>query len=154
MYQTFVLGLGALLLVGTGYFIKHTDSQGVISSSLSATTSSSVAALQAAAGVYVCDNSAGCADTYVLTLSPNGEAKMVTTFDGGVEVLDEFGTWQVNGSVATITFTGSSQVLYAEPHVIISREVSATGLANLVVDTSIYDSFTYSQFRKQRTGTN
>ncbi len=81
MYQTLVLGLGILLLVGVGYFITHTDNQGVISNSIQETASSSSVLVKQASvpGTYVCDSENGCANPRTLVMYENGTLKLSTS---------------------------------------------------------------------------
>lgn len=155
MYQAFVLGLGALLLFGTGYFIKHTDSEGVLRSSLSTTLNASSSdttdtrETESSDGVYVCDSSSGCQNGYTLTLSENGDATMRTSFENGVEVVDEFGVWQATGVMVTITFTGTAQDIYVSPRVLVGTLNPKGSFSRIEADKTLYPDFSTGRFTKQ-----
>ncbi len=154
MYQAFVLGLGALLLFGTGYFIKHTDNEGVLRSSLSTTVNASSSDVESGAvetpdGVYVCDSSSGCQNGYTLTLSEHGDATMRTSFDNGVEVVDEFGVWQATGVMVTITFTGTAQDIYVSPRVLVGTLNPKGSFSRIEADKTLYPDFSTGRFTKQ-----
>lgn len=134
MYQTFVLGLGALLIFGVAYFIQHTDQAGVVTSNLSTnkdttqSATSTTSTSEPVSGTYVCDSDSKCENPRVLTLSENGELRMVTTFDNGVEVLEELGSWTFGQGMVTLIITGTPNELYAEPHTLHLKKMSSMTL--------------------------
>ncbi len=134
MYQTLVLGLGVLLIVGVGYFVKHTDQAGVITSAVSVEVSTSTTQNTSAgiAGTYVCDVDSKCNDPRILILKDDGELRMTTSYASGVEILEEAGTWKIEpkGDI-TILLTGTNTEVYVTPHVLSLRKVSDTTLAGL-----------------------
>lgn len=151
MYQAFVIGLGALLIVGIGYFVKHTDQIGVVSSNLTVQASSmSPDQLRAAVpGTYVCDTDSKCVHPRVLTLNADGSAKMVTNFNNDVETLEETGTWQVadEGKLA-ITIEGSQANQYVTPVRLLTKYVSER---TIIGGEGVgYDNWTNSVFKKQQ----
>jgi hypothetical protein len=153
MYQTIVLGLGFLLLIGGGYLIKHIDKENVIgasiATSINATTASSSATLLP--GTYLCDMATGCESPRVLTLSESGEAKMNSSYENGVEIVDEFGTWTVNkGGGASVLLTSTANEVYPEPRVLTIKYVTNTTLAGITFDAAVYEDLKNPVFRKQQ----
>ena len=133
MYQAIVLGLGVLLVFGGGYLIKHTDTEGVITSSLSqthaATTDDTTATIP---GSYQCDPLSGCDNPHTLTLTENGEAKLDTVYESGAEVGSESGTWKRDvGGKIVILFTSNVAGLYDVPHVMTIANVTKPTLAGI-----------------------
>jgi hypothetical protein len=151
MYQKLVLGLGSLLLIGLGYFITHTDSNGALKASLSArdvvTASSSAEILS---GEYVCDTDSGCKNPRVLTISPEGGATIETSYANGAELLDELGTWRMgNGGKVFIILTGTTHDTYPAPRVLTARYSSKTSLSGITFDATQYPDLDNPVFRKQ-----
>ena len=153
MYQAFVLGLGVLLLLGVGYFVKHTDQAGVIDSSLSQSTNSvrALSQKEELPGVYVCDAGSGCESSRTLTVYPTGELKMTTSYEGGVETIDEVGTWSFSEKEGLLcVFTGTTNDTYIAPHTLKSHHVSTSTLSDIIYDSSVYTDFKNPVFLKQQ----
>lgn len=152
MYQTLVLGLGILLLVGVGYFIQHTDSQGVISHSIEVTASSSSATAKqnTAPGTYLCDSENGCTNPRTLSIYEDGTLKLSTSFDNGVEVLDEAGTWKIeNEGMMTIRITETATNVYQNPRTLQVKYISGTTLSGLSYDESQFKDLKNPVFIRQ-----
>lgn len=152
MYQTLVLGLGVLLIIGVGYFVKHTDQAGVITSAVSVEVSTSTTQNTSAgiAGTYVCDVDSKCSDPRVLVLEESGELRMTTSYASGVEILEETGTWKIEskGDI-TIFLTGTNTEVYTTPQTLLLRKVSEVTLAGLPNASSEYKEWGTSLFRKE-----
>jgi hypothetical protein len=154
MYQAIVLGLGFLLLFGSGYLIKSMDDTGIISSELNLATSTEASATStpevSLEGVYLCDTDTGCKSPSTLTISGEGEARMITSYDNGVEVLQESGTWKTSkdGRV-TIYITGTDSTVYPSPHVLSIKYASPSSLSGIMFDANAYKEWTIPVFRKQ-----
>lgn len=152
MYQTIVLGLGVLLVIGGGYLIEHTDKQGVIRSTISATSGNSTTTTQGVsiAGVYLCDAATGCPNPRTLTLAEDGGLKMNTYIDNGVEVMDEVGSW-AKGTDGTLTLfmTGAQSGVYKTPHALEIKYVSPSTLSGISYDPSQYKDVKNPVFLRQ-----
>lgn len=152
MYQTLVLGLGILLLIGVGYFIEHTDQAGIITSAVSTEVSTSTTQNTPTniAGTYVCDVDSKCNDPKVLVLKDDGELHMTTSYASGVEILEEVGTWllEAKGDVA-IFLTGTNTEVYVAPHMFYLRKVSDMTLVGLPSTNPEYKEWGSSLFRKK-----
>lgn len=152
MYQTIVLGLGFLLLIGGGYLIKHIDNQNVIGQSLTTKITSTTASSSSVfiPGTYLCDTTSGCESPHVLLLSENGEAKMNSSYENGAEIVDEFGTWTTDQEGgASILLTSTANEVYSEPHVFTIRYVSNSTLSGITFDPAVYSDLKNPVFRKQ-----
>ncbi len=150
MYQTIVLGLGFLLLVGGGYLIKNVDSEGVVTTSLaSPAEASSVLTLESLSGTYICDSSSGCENPRILDLSADGSVHMNTTYENGVEVLNEDGTWSIGiNNRPVILLKGSTQETYPAPRMLSVRYASKTSLSGVTFDQKVYTDLKNPVFRK------
>ncbi len=152
MYQTLVLSLGVLLVVGVGYFVKHTDQTGVIPSAVSTPVSTSTpqSVTINVAGTYVCDVDSKCGDPRVLILKDDGELRMTTSYASGVEILEEAGTWKIEpkGDI-TILLTGTNIEVYATPHVLSLRKVSDMTLVGVESANPEYKEWGNYFFRKE-----
>lgn len=154
MYQIIVLGLGFLLLFGSGYLIKSMDDAGIISSELNLATSTAVNATSSSQmdmeGTYLCDTDTGCKSPSTLTISREGEVRMTTSYDNGVEVLQESGTWRTSkdGRV-TIYITGTDSSVYPSPRVVSIKYASPSSLSGIMFDANAYKEWTIPVFRKQ-----
>jgi hypothetical protein len=152
MYQLIVLGLGFLLLFGGGYLIKKSDKAGVLGSSFasSSVTASSSAAVPSSItfnGVYSCDG-AKCSDPRNLIVSEDGTVQLSTTYNNGVEVLNEIGTWtEDNEGKITIAITGTQSEAYDKPVTILLRQVTPFTLVS--VNGTSYKNWGAPTFRKQ-----
>lgn len=152
MYQTIVLGLGFLLLVGGGYLIKHMDNENVIGTSIATTINATTASSSSVMlpGTYLCDMTSGCEDPHILSLSENGEAKMNSSYGNGAEIVDEFGSWTVNQEGgASVLLTSTANDVYPEPRVFVIRYVNNAALAGITFDASAYADMKNPIFRKQ-----
>lgn len=159
MYQTIVLGLGFLLIIGGGWLIKAMDTEGVISSNLTTTQATSTTTKDENAtstpernleGRYVCDSSSGCPNPAVLTITKEGEISMTTSYESGAEMLQEVGTWKnEKDGGASIMITGTDSSIYPTPRLISVRYVSPTSLSGIVFDSRIYTDWVRPVFRKQ-----
>lgn len=161
MYQAFVLGLGVLLLFGVGYFIKSTDQTGIVTSNLTtqshqASSSSSTEAqgkplLETIQGTYVCDTDSRCANPRILVIAENGELNMTTSFDNGVEILEEIGTWTADakGNVSLI-ITGTNSEIYPTPYILSARLVSSSTLLGVKTEGNLYKDWVNPLFRKRQ----
>ncbi len=152
MYQTLVLGLGVLLLLGVGYFIGHTDQTGVINSAVSTpvSTSTTQTASTSVAGTYVCDIDSKCSDPRILILEEDGELRMTTSYTSGVEILEEVGTWLVEAKGDVLIFlTGTNTEVYATPERLSLRKLSDVTLAGLPSTNVEYKEWGTSLFRKE-----
>jgi hypothetical protein len=152
MYQAIVLGLGFLLLFGAAYLVKKTDGAGVIISTQTASTTETVTALPQATleGTYLCDTDSGCQNPSVLTLTGSGEASMATSYDNGVEVLQEIGTWkdEEEGGI-TVLLTGTGDEVYPTPRAFSIRYASSANLSGVSFDSSVQKGWTRPVFRRQ-----
>ncbi len=152
MYQTLVLGLGVLLLIGVGYFIGHTDQAGIITSVVSVPVSTSTAQSTPTniAGTYVCDIDSKCSDPRILILEEDGELRMTTSYASGVEILEEVGTWlfEAKGDIV-ILLTGTNTEVYATPERLSLRRVSDVTLTGLPSANPEYKGWGTSLFRKE-----
>ena len=111
MYQFIVLGLGFLLVFGGGYLIKHTDKEGVIAQTVTATSTEP----SDYAGTYLCDTDSKCDNPRTLVLSSDGTLSLTTSFDQGVETNVETGTWKKEAKGITLTIINSSTTTYGVP---------------------------------------
>jgi hypothetical protein len=152
MYQTFVLGLGLLLVTGLAYYIKSTDTQGVVTGSFSASTTTIVpATAESIPGVYTCSESSGCENPRQLSLFGNGEAKLSASFENGVELIDEFGTWTLNQEGALqVLLTGTNAEVYATPRTILMQTLTDTALSKALFDQSFYADWKNPSFIKEK----
>lgn len=126
MYQAFVLGLGALLVVGIGYFINETDQGGVISSHIVEASSTSDTLKASLPGTYICDTEDKCIHPRVLTITSDETVTLVTSYENGAETIEESGTWTVNPEKKlTIIITGSKNGLYDTPYILGTQYVGA-----------------------------
>lgn len=152
MYQTLVLGLGVLLLIGVGYFIERTDQAGVITSLVSTPVSTSTpqSVTLSLTGTYVCDIDSKCGDPRILILEDDGELHMTTSYASGVEILEEVGTWllEAKGDII-ILLTGTNTEVYATPERLSLRRVSDATLAGLPNTSPEYKEWGTSLFRKE-----
>lgn len=114
MYQTFVIGLGFLVVIGLGYFIHRTDTSGLIidKTPYQEVSSSTSPVVQLAAGTYLCDVDSKCTVPYVLTVQEGGEATLTTSFENGAEVLTERGTWKIEEGKLVLVLTGTDTLTY------------------------------------------
>lgn len=163
MYQTIVLGLGFLLLFGAGYLIKNIDKEGVVTSTLtstqtaatstgtsSASTTSANAPDSAYLGTFICGPESGCASPSMLTVQENGEVSINTSYDNGVEMVQERGTWKSErGGGMTIVITGTDSELYAVPRTIFVKYATQKSLAGLSFDAKLHPDWLRPVFRKQ-----
>jgi hypothetical protein len=152
MYQTIVLGLGFLLLLGGGYLIKHMDSQGVIGSSIATPAAlDATTTLEMLSGTYICDVNSGCENPRVLTLSSDGTVNMNTSYENGVEVVNETGTWSIGiNTRPAILLKGASGTLYPTPRLFNVRYASATSLSGITFDEKAYPDLKKPVFRKDQ----
>jgi hypothetical protein len=152
MYQTIVLGLGFLLLIGGGYLIKNMDNQNVIGQAATTTINSTTASSSSILlpGIYLCDIASGCQSPHILTLSENGETKMNSSYENGAEIVDEFGTWTTNEEGgASILLTSTANEVYPEPRVFTIKYVSNNSLSGITFDETAYPDLKNPVFRKQ-----
>jgi hypothetical protein len=159
MYQALVLGLGVLLIAGLGYFIKNTDQTGVINTTISTTqnttskggaTSTPVEALSLA-GTYVCDVDSKCPNPRTLVIYEDGGLRMTTSFDNGVEVLEETGTWiQGEDGSVTLLITGTNNELYVDPLPLSLKQISSSTLVGTETTAPQYRDWKDPIFRKQQ----
>ena len=158
MYQTIVLGLGFLLVIGGGWLIQTMDTEGVLASKFTQTktinaTSTTVATAtpeRNLQGRYLCDSDSGCPNPSLLTLTSEGEVSMSTTYDNGVEMLQERGTWKnEKRDAATVIITGTDADIYASPRILSIRYVSPSALSGITFDARIYKDWVRPVFRKQ-----
>lgn len=154
MYQTIVLGLGFLLFIGGAYLIQQTDKEGVLSSAITPTSSVVEGATSTVQsnfdGIYVCDSDTGCLSPSTLVIEEEGYARMTTSYDNGVEVITESGTWidKKEGRM-TIYITGTDATTYPSPRVLSIKYASPTSLSGIIFDQSMYKEWTRPVFRKQ-----
>jgi hypothetical protein len=158
MYQTLVLGLGVFLIAGLGYFIKHTDQSGVITTTLSSgsTTTSSGEVFSAETitagidGTYLCDVDSKCSNPRTLVIHADGGLGMITSFDNGVEVLEETGTWmQGKDGNVELLITGTNDELYADPLSLSLKQISSSTMIGVGSPPSQYGDWKDTIFRKQ-----
>jgi hypothetical protein len=150
MYQFIVLGLGFLLLFGGGYLIKKSDKEGVLQQSYSATkyaSGSSTPSTITFKGLFTCEGSK-CQDPRNLVVSEDGTVQLSTTYNDGVEVLNELGTWteDKDGNI-TLSITGTPSMAYDKPLVIALRQVTPFTLVSISGTT--YKNWGSPTFRKQ-----
>lgn len=152
MYQTFVLGLGLLLLTGLAYYIKHTDQNGLVTGSFSTTTTTVIPATpESLPGVYMCNSSSGCENPRVLKIMGNGEVTLSSSFNNGVELVEEFGTWDVNDSgTVQILLTGTNSETYTMPRTILIGTSTSDTLSQLTFDTTLYGDWKNPVFLKDK----
>lgn len=154
MYQTIVLGLGFLLLFGAAYLIKNTDRTGILTSNIvqtsTATSTGTSTPARKLEGNYLCDSDSGCSNPSLLLINEAGEVSMNTSYDNGVEVLQESGTWknEKDGGV-TILLTGTDAGIYPVPHTLYVKYVSPFSLSGIVFDSTAYKDWIKPVFRKQ-----
>jgi len=151
MYQTIVLGLGFLLLVGGAYLIKRTDQSGVIQNTIS-TASSTQYDAASITGTYICDTDSKCQNPRILTMTDDGELTLTTSYDNGVEVLRENGSWKMD-SEGNVTFiiTGTPTELYEEPFTLLLKRVSSSTIVAAKSAKVLYKEWGAPIFRKQET---
>jgi hypothetical protein len=159
MYQALVLGLGVLLIAGLGYFIKQTDQAGVINTTLSTTQSATSTGDASSAktdslalvGIYVCDVDSKCPNPRTLVIYEDGGLRMTTSFDNGVEMLEETGTWlQGKEGDVTLLITGTNNELYADPHPLSLKQISSSTLIGTGSSDPEYGDWKDPIFRKQQ----
>lgn len=159
MYQTLVLGLGVLLIAGLGYFIKSTDQTGVITTTLFATSTATTGEATSTAqlsssrieGLYLCDIDSKCPDPRTLIIYEDGGLRMTTSFDNGVEVLEETGTWiQDKEGNITLLITGTNNELYVDPLPLSLKQISSSTLVGTGSSAPQYKDWKESIFRKQQ----
>lgn len=155
MYQTIVLGLGFLLIIGGGYLIKAMDTEGIITSqfvsapSATSTEGATSTPERSLDGIYLCRPETGCPNPSLLTITEGGEVSMNTSYDNGVEVLQETGTWKnEKGGGASIIITGTDAGIYPTPRLLSIKYVSPTSLSGITYDTTIYKDWVRPVFRK------
>lgn len=154
MYQTIVLGLGFLLLFGAAYLIKNTDDAGILTpnvvSTSNTTDTGTSTPMRKLEGIYLCDSDSGCPNPSLLTMNEEGEVRMETTYDNGVEIVQESGTWknEKDGSV-TILITGTDVETYPVPRALSVKYVSSSSLSGLTFDPAVYKDWVRPVFRKQ-----
>ena len=154
MYQTIVLGLGFLLLIGGAYLVQQTDKEGILSSAIIQTSSIVPDATSTVQnnfdGTYVCDSDTGCLSPSTLVIEKDGYARMTTSYDNGVEVITESGTWidKKEGRM-TIYITGTDTTTYPSPRVLSIKYASPTSFSGIIFDQSAYKEWTRPVFRKQ-----
>lgn len=162
MYQTIVLGLGFLLIIGGGWLIKVMDTEGIISSQFTKpkilnTTSTTTADGSATSspernleGRYLCDSTSGCPNPSFLIITEAGEISMTTSYESGAEMLQEIGTWknEKNGG-ASIMITGTDSGIYPTLRLLSIKYVSPTSLSGITFDPSIYKDWVRPVFKKQ-----
>jgi hypothetical protein len=98
------------------------------------------------AGEYVCDLSNGCSDIITLTLNGNESAILEISYDTGVEIRREKGTWDVNGSQIVITIYEVTDEHPTDSHVISIDKVSTTTLSQVTFDKKLYPNMRDPQF--------
>jgi hypothetical protein len=152
MYQTIVLGLGFLLLFGGGYLIKHMDDQGVIGASIATQVeASATTTLVSLSGIYVCDNSSGCDNPRILSLSADGTVTMNASYENGAEVVNEVGTWSVginNRPIILLTGTTAGEE-YSTPRMLTVRYTSKNSLSGIAFDQKVYPDLIKPIFRRE-----
>lgn len=155
MYQLFVVGLCGLALVGCVYFIQNADSGKVVTGRFS--TSGGTSAVQDSTplvdtlpGNYVCNASSGCQNPRILSLFQNGEMKLSASFENGVELLEEFGTWNLgeDGSVQ-ILIRGTNSESYGTPRSLFIGTIHNGTLSGVRYDTTFYPDWKNPEFRKE-----
>lgn len=152
MYQTIVLGLGFLLVIGGGYLIKSVDKEGVIASS--ALKEQNVINTQLTgddmSGIFSCDETSGCDNVHTITFDPSGAVRIVTIYKDGTETLDEQGSWKFeNGGFISILITDSQVKHYEIGRAFLIQSVSTSTLGKISYDTNLYPDMHKPTFTKQ-----
>ena len=141
MYQTIVLGLGFLLIIGGGYLIKSIDKEGVILKSLSKDQKVEIFSLTAddISGTFLCNETSGCENEYAVTFSPSGDVQLMAVYKDGIETLIEKGIWRFEtGGLISISLTDSQTKHYDIPHSFLIQSVSTSTLAKISYDVTTY----------------
>lgn len=151
MYRPFVIGLGILAVVGLGYFINHADSQGFVSKGLLEPANAAPATTtQNLPGVYTCDISSGCENARILEMLTNGEVTMKSSFNNGVELTEEMGTWTYTKEGGLqILFTGTAAETYSSPRVLVVKDIKEESLSWIFFDGSVYPDWENPTFVKE-----
>lgn len=151
MYQSIVLGLGFLLLLGGGYLIKHMDQEGVIESSVASSDASYVSSMNKSsiAGTYVCDTDSKCPNPRVLTLGDDGVLTLTTSYEDGAQVLQENGTWDVGTNKIMLMITGTQDESYTEQKMLFLKRLSELTLVPDISMKTTYKDLGNPIFRKQ-----
>lgn len=151
MYQTLVLGLGLLLITGLAYYIKHTDTNGVVTGSFSATTTTiTPSTSESIPGTYLCDQTSGCENPRSLHVFANGEVKLSSSFDNGVELIEEFGTWTTDQGTMQVVLTGTNAETYPTPRMIIIKTILEGKLSNLIFDSKFFTDWKNPHFLRNK----
>lgn len=152
MYQSIVLGLGFLLVIGGGYLITNVDKEGVVSGALEPTVIIATSTTQSnstptASGKYLCDPEHGCADPRSLVLTDDAKAELLTIYANGGETLDEHGSWSMDekGEI-TIRIEGNAQS-NTPPSTIMLKLVSLRTI--ITIPGSTYKEWGQATFRKE-----
>lgn len=105
-------------------------------------------------GTYRCtaqDSSEGCTADMELSLSGDGSATLVSSYDGGAEVQHEEGVWEVNdvGQIM-VTLGHNRSSNYRSPHVVMfNREEDGTTLTAAQYNQEPYPGILKGVFVKQ-----
>lgn len=76
---------------------------------------------------------------------------MTTSFDNGVEILEEIGTWTADakGNVSLI-ITGTNSEIYPTPYILSARLVSSSTLLGVKTEGNLYKDWVNPLFRKRQ----
>ncbi|MFA6608815.1 MAG: hypothetical protein WCT07_02815 [Candidatus Paceibacterota bacterium] len=152
MYQTIVLGLGFLLIIGGGYLIKSIDKEGLIKQSFlkDSKVTNILATIETVPGTYMCNESLRCDNSRTMTLSPSGEVQILTSYNNGAELLNENGSWKIEqGGLISVFLTDSTTEHYEIPHLFLIQSVSTSTLSKISFDSGLYPDMHKPIFIKQ-----
>ncbi|MDB5260205.1 MAG: hypothetical protein JWN37_436 [Candidatus Nomurabacteria bacterium] len=154
--NSYQLGVVALLVIFAGsifYYINGTDSAGVLQSAVGkAEVTTQPIAIESVYGNYECNIDSGCKNPYTLSLIEDNSAIVTTSYNDGVEVRKESGSWKLeDDNSITILLNESNAGPYDTPHIITTKPAgkNLVSLTLAAYDRKFYDDMIKPLFIKR-----
>ncbi|MFA5132015.1 MAG: hypothetical protein WC444_01660 [Candidatus Paceibacterota bacterium] len=151
MYQFIVLALGLVLIVGGGYFITKANDHGVLGVSIAGKPEpfAKLPTAEEVSGVYRCNETSGCKNPYMMTLTEDGVAQVDIERKDAIDVLKEYGTWVFkSGGLLALTINGSSAGSYDPPHAFLIQSIGTSTLSRYIFNAKQYTDLVKPVFTK------